>query len=471
MQRVCRGVRGATTAPSNDTAAILSATRELLERIVAINGIRIEDVASVIFSTTSDLDAEFPARAARELGWRDTALLCTHEMRVPAGLPRCIRVLLHWNTERRPDEIRHVYLGDARRLRPDHATDDDGGDGDRVPDGTAQESRIHDAAIHGATEDAISRATVAEHGGVMRSATVASGEDTLLGTVAVIGLRLIGGSLAAALRTSGLAREVVGCDTDPATLERARSTGVIDRAETDAGAAVGAADTVVLAAPVGAILEILDRISPHLKPGALVLDVGSTKREVVERLNRLPAGVAAVGGHPMCGKETGGLEYAEAGLFQGAVFALCECERTDAHARATAEHIVAALGARPLWIDPVVHDDAVAAVSHLPYLLSVALVQTALGDGSQPAGDLAASGFRDTSRLAASDVRMILDVLLTNRDGVTNALDRAMAELAELRELLESGEEERLAVRLASAAEKRRAWAGQHKPAPSAALS
>jgi chorismate mutase len=121
MTYACRGIRGATTADDNTREAILMATRELLERLIEQNGLQAGDIASAIFSTTPDLNAEFPAVAARELGWLDTALLCTHEMAVPGSLPRCVRVLVHWNTTLRADEIRHVYLRDARRLRPERA--------------------------------------------------------------------------------------------------------------------------------------------------------------------------------------------------------------------------------------------------------------------------------------------------------------------------------------------------------------
>lgn len=115
----CRGVRGATTCEANTREAILAATRELLELLIERNGIHVDDVASAIFTTTPDLNAEFPAVAARAIGWTDTALLCGHEMDVPGSLRSCIRVLIHWNTERRPDEIVHVYIKGAQNLRPD----------------------------------------------------------------------------------------------------------------------------------------------------------------------------------------------------------------------------------------------------------------------------------------------------------------------------------------------------------------
>jgi chorismate mutase len=116
-----RGLRGATVAAANTPDAILAATRELLLRLVAANDLDPADLASVIFTVTGDLDAEYPARAARELGWLDTALMCLAEMPKAGGLPRCIRVLVHWNTERAAADLRHVYLHAAAQLRPDRA--------------------------------------------------------------------------------------------------------------------------------------------------------------------------------------------------------------------------------------------------------------------------------------------------------------------------------------------------------------
>jgi chorismate mutase len=117
----CRGVRGATSADTNSREDILRATRELLALMIRQNGIKSEDVASAIFSTTSDLNAEFPALAARQLGWFDVALLCNHELDVPGSLRHCIRVLLLWNTEKTQREIIHVYIKDAVNLRPDRS--------------------------------------------------------------------------------------------------------------------------------------------------------------------------------------------------------------------------------------------------------------------------------------------------------------------------------------------------------------
>ncbi len=114
-----RGIRGATVVPSDSPDAVLAETRNLLEQIVRVNGVEIENVASIVFTTTPDLQSEFPARAARLLGWHSTPLLSAVEVDAPHGLPRCIRVLLHVNTEKSQAAMKHVYLGDAKGLRPD----------------------------------------------------------------------------------------------------------------------------------------------------------------------------------------------------------------------------------------------------------------------------------------------------------------------------------------------------------------
>ena len=119
MTIACRGIRGATTVMANEREEILSATRELLALLIRRNEINAADVASAIFTTTPDIDAEFPALAARQLGWLDVPLLCGHEMTVPGSLPLCIRVLIHWNTAKSQAEVEHVYVREAERLRPD----------------------------------------------------------------------------------------------------------------------------------------------------------------------------------------------------------------------------------------------------------------------------------------------------------------------------------------------------------------
>lgn len=119
MPLYCRGIRGATTVEANTREAILAGTRELLLQIIAANDLQVEDVGSAIFTTTADLTAEFPALAARELGWHDVALICGHEIPVPGALGHCIRVLIHWNTPKSQTEVAHVYINGAEKLRPE----------------------------------------------------------------------------------------------------------------------------------------------------------------------------------------------------------------------------------------------------------------------------------------------------------------------------------------------------------------
>lgn len=122
MTMYCRGIRGATTVETNTKEAIVEATRELLDRLVAANDIDPADVGSIFFTATPDLDAEFPAVAARQLGWTDAAMLCAHEMGVPGSMPMCLRILIHWNTTRSARDIKHVYIRGAQGLRPDRAS-------------------------------------------------------------------------------------------------------------------------------------------------------------------------------------------------------------------------------------------------------------------------------------------------------------------------------------------------------------
>jgi chorismate mutase len=128
MPIACRGIRGATTAAANTREAILEATRELLTLLIEANDLDSADIGSAIFSTTTDLNAEFPAIAARQLGWHDVALMCGHEMAVPGALQSCVRVLIHWNTTRTQSEIKHVYIRGARNLRPDRSAIQSGAD-------------------------------------------------------------------------------------------------------------------------------------------------------------------------------------------------------------------------------------------------------------------------------------------------------------------------------------------------------
>lgn len=253
-------------------------------------------------------------------------------------------------------------------------------------------------------------------------------------TVAIVGLGLMGGSLAAALSARRAGKRIVGVARRRVTWETARDLRFVDGGTCELAEGVAEAGIVVLALPVGEILATLPLLGPLLRPGCLVLDVGSTKRAICAALDALPASVQAVGGHPMCGKETSGLSVAEPTLYEGRVFVLCPVQRTSPEALTLARELVGAVGARPVVLDPERHDRAVAAISHLPYALAVALVNAVSGlAASDPAClELAAGGYRDTTRLAASDLEMMRDILLTNRAPVLEALQGAQTELGRL---------------------------------------
>ncbi len=241
----CRGLRGATTANDNSADAILAATRELLERLMARNHLNVADIASAFFTVTDDLDTAYPALAARELGWNEVALLCAREIPVHGSVGRCIRVLLHINTTMGQRDLRHVYLREAAALRPGFA----------------------DTASSTTTTPPLER-------------------------VAILGLGLMGASLGLALRDRGAARKVVGFDAAPAVTERAREIGAIDLACASVAEAVAGSDLVVLATPLLAMRDLLVEIAPLLTAETIVTDLGSTKADVVS-LGRIAAASSA----------------------------------------------------------------------------------------------------------------------------------------------------------------------------------
>ncbi len=276
--------------------------------------------------------------------------------------------------------------------------------------------------------------------------------------VVIVGMGLMGASLGFDLR--GHCRRVTGVVRRPEAVAETEASGCVDDATLDAAAAVAEADLVVLATPVRTILRQIAQLGPLMKPGAVLLDMGSTKTEICRALAELAEHVQVVGGHPMCGKETAGLAAAEPGLYRGCTFVLCPLPRTSPDALTLVRALVAFIQARELVLQPQRHDRLVAAISHLPYLSASALVWHVMGVAEQDpvVWDVAASGFRDSSRVAASDVRMLLDILLTNREAVLEAVDDYTGRLIELRDALACGDEEALAKQLQIIAKTRRNW-------------
>ena len=262
--------------------------------------------------------------------------------------------------------------------------------------------------------------------------------------VVIVGLGLMGGALAGALKRRVACREVWGVARRGETIEEALRRGFIHRGACDLAEGVGQADLVVLATPVRTILKLIPQVGALVPAGCLLIDLGSTKARVVEAMEALPPRVQAVGGHPMCGKEASGLEAVEADLYQGATFVLTPLRRTRPEALTLAQELVETVGARSVLMDADRHDRLVAAVSHLPYILSASLVATAeeVAAEDELIWELAASGFRDTSRLAASDVTMMLDILLTNRQAVGETLSRFSHQLSALVHLLEADDDD-----------------------------
>jgi len=261
--------------------------------------------------------------------------------------------------------------------------------------------------------------------------------------VAIVGVGLIGGSFAAALRRAGAVATVVGVDRNPQALERAAALGVIDALAESVSDAAAGADLVVVAVPVRAIGPVLHDIALALDPGAVVTDVGSTKEEVTRaaRAELRQLFPRFVPGHPIAGREASGVEAATPELFKGARVVLTPTEETAADAVDLVRACWEAAGGRVALLDAARHDRIFAAVSHLPHLLSFALVSEIASrpDAAELLG-FAAGGFRDFTRIAASSPEMWRDVALQNRAALLEELDRYGARLAVFRELVDKGD-------------------------------
>lgn len=256
----------------------------------------------------------------------------------------------------------------------------------------------------------------------------------------VVGLGLMGGSFAGALR--GQCRSVIGVDLHQSIIDQAVKRGFVDNGTTNLAEGVQDADIVVLATPVRSIIKLLPVIGVHLKPGCMLMDLGSTKAHILEAMAHLPAHIQPLGGHPMCGKEISGIEAADIDLYRDRTFILSPLARTSPGALELGKILARATGAIPLIIEGKRQDFLVGTLSHLPYLLACALVSTADKTTSPDplAWQIIAGGYRDTSRVAGSDVTMMLDILATNRDEVLQAVDTYIAQLRHLQALIAQGE-------------------------------
>ena len=258
-------------------------------------------------------------------------------------------------------------------------------------------------------------------------------------TIGIIGLGLMGGSLALALR--GHCRRLIGLDADPAAMQAAQARRIVDEAQSDPANLLGAADLVVLSVPVPAILQWLEKLPGLTRRRLIVLDIGSTKRRIVQAMDALPVNFEPIGGHPVCGREQLTLENSDAALFQGAPFILTSLARTTQRALSAARQIVSSAGSRLMEVSAEEHDRALASTSHLPFLLASAL---ALGTPLE-FGAFLGTGFRSTARLAATPASMMLGVLESNRDHIAQSIHRFRESLSLIESALNAEDSRALA--------------------------
>ncbi len=283
--------------------------------------------------------------------------------------------------------------------------------------------------------------------------------------VTIIGVGLLGGSFGMAVRKACAADRVAGVDLDQATLDCALARGAIDVGHLDLAEGVSGANVVVLATPVRSILEMLPDLAQMLDRETILFDLGSTKEAIVSATAGLAGIRRYVGGHPMAGTEHTGIAHADAGLLREATFALVPTAGTDEGAVELLLDMVRRIGACPVVISAERHDRIVSITSHLPYLLSIVLALVAENTAREEdrLGALAASGFRDTTRLAASNVRVMTDICLTNRQPLLRAMEQAGRLLDDLSVQIEAGNETALVRILTKAKESRASVLGERR--------
>jgi prephenate dehydrogenase len=264
--------------------------------------------------------------------------------------------------------------------------------------------------------------------------------------ITIVGTGLIGGSLALALRQSGFGGAIVGCDK-PEILQRATALGAIDRAESELNRAVVGSDVIVFATPVGCILSQFEAIAPTLPSTTLITDTGSTKQKFVDRARMIfgdEAGKRVLPGHPMAGKESGGVENADANLFQGAVWLITPIVADQQYAPLQEEFItlLGLIGARVITLDPERHDLLCAWISHLPQMISTALTSVLheeLGD-DETVAQIGGRALREMTRIAQSPYSMWRDIALTNGKNIEDVMLRFEQQMTHLRENLRGPE-------------------------------
>lgn len=403
-------VRGAIQVAENRADLVQDATARLLTGLLARNGLNPAQIVSAIFTATPDLNADFPAHAARRLGWNDVPLLGAVEIAVPGALPRIVRVLLTVSGVAAGRRLVPVYLEGAAALRPDLAG------------GAAKGA--------GGAADGAGAA-----GSAPNAPAIASPRAPR--TLAIIGLGQIGGSIGLALAGRSSWRRI-GFDLDPTAAAAAHAAGAIDHVATSLADACRDADLAVIATPVDVIPACVLAAADTLPKHAALVDTGSARGGITEALRGArERGIDAMGGHPLAGNEGRGFASARAELFRDARFVLCPVDDPDRAAPAAILDLIGDLDASPLIASTDEHDAALARTSHLPYLLARAL--------SSSGGDAAARGlsgptFRDMTRVARSDPRVAEAYCRSNFaeiraawENLRTGMEALLGELAEAR--------------------------------------
>lgn len=261
--------------------------------------------------------------------------------------------------------------------------------------------------------------------------------------VTIIGLGLIGGSIGLALKKASPEVKIIGIPHRDVTIQDAKSRGAIDEGTKDLKQGVADADIVFICTPINLIIPKLKEFASALKKGAIVTDVGSSKGEIVSQAEKLmPKGTFFVGGHPMAGKEKVKLEEAEADLFQDRTYVLTATSKTSKKAIEKLKEVVALLGSKIVEMDPKLHDLVVAGISHMPLAVAVALVNTVADSekGKDEMKTCAASGFRDTTRIASGDPVLGVDMFTTNKKAVLKQLSAFKKSLSKMEKLIKGGD-------------------------------
>ncbi len=260
--------------------------------------------------------------------------------------------------------------------------------------------------------------------------------------ITVVGMGLMGGSIAGALH--GRCRKVCGVDRNHTTIDIALQKNIIDQGYVEITEEIRQANVIILATPVKTIIRYLEVLAKIADLKCVIMDLGSTKSQIVQAMQKLPDNLDPIGGHPMCGKEKAGITYADPGLFRGEKFFLTPLQRTTQNAKEMSRLIVNAIGAIPIEITPEEHDLTASRISHLPHVVACCLMNVVQEQSlkNPQTWNMAAGGLRDTSRLAGSDPEMLFDMLSTNKEFVTAALDEFEANLTRFRAALNHDEAE-----------------------------